>query len=330
MTVPLSNGPSAPEMAAFDPIELFGIGHDRENAIVLPRARSPSQSTISLSSVSFRQHQPQHTSLLERPTPQGLPEYPIETGLRSPEHAFANITPEDSLDGASIALDNTPVPTSPNVSLCSGWSSNTPDQPFALRQYIRNHERHEALLLALSSISEVPRPSASSTLSTLPYSNCSRGTRERHEAVSSPRGDEMGHNGSDEPSATSPLRRYLSEAQTYEQVALGLFLYDEARQESESRSETATQDTASDTEIGHEDGSRSSKEQAVPANISWLSLKLQKARMERDARRLRSRKAHRVRKWSESPPRGRQSKMGSKRSARSSPEGRKHKMPRPD
>ncbi|AEO59534.1 hypothetical protein MYCTH_2034916, partial [Thermothelomyces thermophilus ATCC 42464] len=130
-------------MAAFDPIEFFGIGHSRDNSIA-SHARSPSQSTISLSSVGFPSHQALHTRQVEQHTSYT----DILPNPRSPGHAFTSITPEDSLDGAAIALDNDSPPASPDVSTNSSWASNT-DRPFAVGRYVHSHERHEALLLAI-------------------------------------------------------------------------------------------------------------------------------------------------------------------------------------
>ncbi|KAL2174177.1 uncharacterized protein P884DRAFT_315268 [Thermothelomyces heterothallicus CBS 202.75] len=331
-------------MAAFDPIEFFGIGHSRDISIA-PRARSPSQSTISLSSIGF--------PLPERSGSQGLSADRIETDPRSPGHAFTNITPEDSLDGAAIALDNDSPPASPDVSTNSSRASNT-DRPFAVGRYVHSHERHEALLLAISCAFQCPGPSTSNAPST-PAPD--RGQEEEEEeeenddAVSSARDNKTEHDRL-EPAAAGPLRRYLSEAQTHEQLALGRLRHDDARQGSERNSgggggtsssislsadsggaqggrslEGARPNVHQGPETGPGDGSRGNDPAMLP-DLARLSLELRRARMERDANHLRARRAQRVRKSSESPPAGRKNKTSAKRPGRSSPEGHKDKMPR--
>ncbi|KAK4032418.1 hypothetical protein C8A01DRAFT_50787 [Parachaetomium inaequale] len=218
-------------MAAFDPIEFFGVGHSRDIAITR-HARTGSQNSINLSSVGSpprvalerRQVDTRlagdgplgltlFSSALENLRPTGSQSSRSPKSPRSPSHAFADITPEDSLYGPTSDLSDTPA-VSPNVSNNSSWASN-PDQPFSVGRYIRNHERHEVVLLALSAGHQFLKQCRPQALHTLPPSN---GLEDDDEGFGASEDDE----GFEPLPKDDPIHRYVTDVQPHEQLALAL------------------------------------------------------------------------------------------------------------
>ncbi|KAK4152704.1 hypothetical protein C8A00DRAFT_16022 [Chaetomidium leptoderma] len=182
-------------MAAFDSIELFGIGRGRAIDIVRhARARS-SGSSFSLPSVG--------SPALEWPCLEA-------SGIAkrsSPPHPH-NITPENSVFGPTFGLVGSSPGASPNVSSNEGW---TPDatQLSSLERYIQSHERHETIPLFVSAAFQLwPKPVA----------------RNIRENIDSDGHVEHKYSALDDQPVPSdnPMSRYLAGPQRHERLALFL------------------------------------------------------------------------------------------------------------
>ncbi|KAK4096989.1 hypothetical protein N658DRAFT_562094 [Parathielavia hyrcaniae] len=170
-------------MAAFDPIEYFGIAGCRDDAIV-QHARTQSSSSISLPTVDLPPctavgspaHRPSaHVSYGsgntgERPSP-------------SPPHAAGNITPEDSVHGFGFDSCDPCSPASPNVSSNSSWGSD-PHHPSnsSLSRYVHNPERHEEIAISMSA-TPTDRPRVTAGYASQKQPNSRHHHRDNHASI---------------------------------------------------------------------------------------------------------------------------------------------------
>ncbi|KAK3309383.1 uncharacterized protein B0T15DRAFT_1897 [Chaetomium strumarium] len=196
-------------MAAFDPIEFFGIGHGRDIAIVR-HARKQSQSSISLSSAC-----PPTNDALEQSVPQShwatlmQPSDLNRVPMSPPVYSFVNITPENSLFAATFDLDHAPPSASPNVSIDSSRAFLSIEE-CPLYRYLGSEERHERLALAFCA--EIQTDDKLSTVQ-IPES-CSPFEEQ-----------EPGSAGYQSINSASPLHRYLADTlQVHERLAVDLEL----------------------------------------------------------------------------------------------------------
>lgn len=130
---------------------------------------------------------------------------------------FADITPESSVYIPTSGLDVALI-ESPNVSVNSSWAVNL-DRPFSISRYLGNHERHETILLSLSTASHRPLPSIiPHTLDTLRTSDEPGSAEEQSNPL---RLESMQEKTGFTPN-DGPLYRYLTDVQPHELLSLAL------------------------------------------------------------------------------------------------------------
>ncbi|KAH6853147.1 hypothetical protein B0I37DRAFT_1049 [Chaetomium sp. MPI-CAGE-AT-0009] len=218
-------------MAAFDPIEFFGIGHNRD--IAIPRhTRAGSQNSIILSSLGQTPCATLPKDDSEHRRPAQFQARHISVEPQPLHYAFADITPESSVYTPTSSL-GVPLLESPNVSVNSSWASDL-GRPFSIGRYMSNHERHETILLSLSTAPRRTMSSIPDVSTILPPSKELGGADER-----------SGPSGLEFPERETPhndqLYRYLTDFQRHELLSVGFER--KSHQPSETKAPCSHQDS---------------------------------------------------------------------------------------
>ncbi|KAK4234321.1 hypothetical protein C8A03DRAFT_18754 [Achaetomium macrosporum] len=282
-------------MAAFDPIEFFGVGHGRYIAIVR-HARKQSQGSISLSSVC-----PPANDALEQSAPDAHWATMIKSGdlnrvpMSPPVHSFVSIiTPEDSVFGVTFDLLHAPPPASPTVSRDSSRASPSIEE-CPLHRYLGSEERYERL--ALTFCADIRAEDEPSTPN-IPKSSSPAGY---------PLEDKKpGSAGCQSTNSASPLHRYLTDAlQAHERLALSLDLQDQAGQQPNTKaSDQGEPKTDSSISLTPSDGSgaREKNDSILDMSMEELLAKVYRRERERVLARPRSFNVPRKRVRDSMPP----------------------------